>query len=148
MFWVAKSNYGLPVNKSLKVLEVYLEDLPRVIGRGLSDLSSRGIRWGLSVLWGKTQLPQPDVQLIQQLELVYQTVVSLLSSTGFKFLTPLLYYYSAAEELVSFLSEEFELKSFIMLSHFLQFIFLMLICVYDCMFFTCLYFVCMLSISV
>ena len=26
------------------------EDLPRVIGRGLCDLSSRGIRWGLSVL--------------------------------------------------------------------------------------------------
>ena len=26
------------------------EDLPRVIGRGLCDLSSRGIQWGLSVL--------------------------------------------------------------------------------------------------
>ena len=26
------------------------EDLPRVIGRGLCDLSSRGIRWGLGVL--------------------------------------------------------------------------------------------------
>ena len=32
------------VNKSVKILEVYLEDLPRVIGRGLCDLSSRGIR--------------------------------------------------------------------------------------------------------
>jgi hypothetical protein len=83
MFWAPKSNCGVPVNKSVKVLEVYLEDLPRVIGRGIG--------WGLSVLRGKTQPPQPDVQLIQQLELVYQIVVSSSTLPGFKFTTPYLY---------------------------------------------------------
>ena len=56
------------------------EDLPRVIGRGLCDLSSRRIRWGLCVRdWVSsslnTQPLQPDVQLRQQLELVYQIIV-------------------------------------------------------------------------
>ena len=37
------------MTKSVKVWKSP-EDLPRVIGRGLCDLSSRGIRWGLSVL--------------------------------------------------------------------------------------------------
>ena len=57
-----------------------LEDLPRVIGRGLCDLSSRRIRWGLCVRdWVSSSLNteplQPDVQLRQQLELVYQIIV-------------------------------------------------------------------------
>ena len=56
------------------------EDLPRVIGRGLCDFSSRRIRWGLCVRdWVSsslnTQPLQPDVQLRQQLELVYQIIV-------------------------------------------------------------------------
>ena len=56
------------------------EDLPRVIGRGLWDLSWRRIRWGLCVRdWVSsslnTQPLQPDVQLRQQLELVYQIIV-------------------------------------------------------------------------
>ena len=56
------------------------EDLPRVIGWGLCDLSSRRIRWGLCVRdWVSsslnTQPLQPDVQLRQQLELVYQIIV-------------------------------------------------------------------------
>ena len=56
------------------------EDLPRVIGRGLCDLSSRRIRWGLCV-WDwvssslNTQPLQPDVQLRQQSELAYQMIV-------------------------------------------------------------------------
>ena len=37
------------VTKSVKVWKSH-EDLPRVIGRGLCDLSSRRIRWGLGVL--------------------------------------------------------------------------------------------------
>src|SRR3954469_4621705 len=56
------------------------EDLPRVIGRGLCVLSSRRIRRGLCVRdWVSsslnTQPLQPDVQLRQQLELVYQIIV-------------------------------------------------------------------------
>ena len=56
------------------------EDLPRVIGRGLCEFSSRRIRWGLCVRdWVSsslnTQPLQPDVQLRQQLELVYQIIV-------------------------------------------------------------------------
>jgi hypothetical protein len=89
-FWAPKCNCGMPVDKYVKVLEVYLEDLPRVIGRGLSDLSSRGIWWGLSVFGVQSQLPQLDVQFMQQLELVYQIVVSSSSLPGFKFLNSLL----------------------------------------------------------
>ena len=56
------------------------EDLPRVIWWGLCDLSSRRIRWGLCfrdcVSSGLNTYPlQPDVQLSQQLELVYQIIV-------------------------------------------------------------------------
>ena len=56
------------------------EDLPRVIGRGLCDLCSRIIRWGLCVQdclsSGLNTLPlQPVVQLRHQLELVYQIIV-------------------------------------------------------------------------
>jgi hypothetical protein len=53
--------------------------------------------------------------LIQQLELVYQMAVSSSSPTGFKFLTLLPLRISTAEELVLYFSEEFELKTFIML---------------------------------
>ena len=67
------------VTKSVKVWKSP-ENLPRVIGRGLCDLSSRRIRWGLCVRdWVSsslnTQSLQLDVQLRQQLELVYQIIV-------------------------------------------------------------------------
>ena len=44
MFSAPKSHYGVLVNKPVKISEVYLEELPRVIGRGLSDIRSGGIR--------------------------------------------------------------------------------------------------------
>ena len=51
------------------------EDLPQVIGRGLCDLSSRRIRWGLCDLRFKYLAAPTRRKLRQQLELVYQIIV-------------------------------------------------------------------------
>ena len=80
--------HGLSIQDELWIAEwpslwrfgSHLWRLTTTVGKGLCDLSSRRIRWGLCVrdcvcLSLNTQPLQPDVQLSQQLELVYQIIV-------------------------------------------------------------------------
>ena len=62
VFWASKSHCGLPGERSLWRFGSLPWRLTRVIGRGLSDLSSRGIRWRHGLLsWISASLTRHTV---------------------------------------------------------------------------------------
>ena len=88
-FWASKRHCGLPVNEVCEGLGVYLEDLPEWLGEvcvtlAQGEYGEDWVSWAACSGLGvrdcvssslNTQPLQPDVQLRQQLELVYQIIV-------------------------------------------------------------------------
>ena len=88
-FWASKSHCGSPVNEVYEGLEVYLEDLPEWLGEvyvtlAQGEYGEDWVSWAACSGLGvrdcvssslNTQPLQPDIQLRQQLELVYQIII-------------------------------------------------------------------------
>ena len=75
MVWASKRNCGLPSDRVCEGLEVTCEDLPLLLGE-ICVILTQG-EYGEDCVSSSlnTQPLQPDVQLRQQLELVYQIIV-------------------------------------------------------------------------
>ena len=75
MVWASKRNCGLPSDQVCEGLEVTCEDLPLLLGEVCVILAQGEYDKDCVSSSLNTQPLQPDVQLSQQLELVYQIIV-------------------------------------------------------------------------